>query len=166
MPELQLEVTLDELTEFFTIFVAHVHEFDAAAVWANVTDHGGEVDLAKAGANFEFDGVAHSELPGGLQIGAAQTDCSYTRQACRGALDLGAKRRVQWNSSVAARDDITGAGLRGRSKSGCGLLERRTILDQGQRIFGSRPQASRFRIGEAFAVLGKLAKKLGRFRGA
>jgi len=123
MPELQLEVTLDELTEFFTVFVAHVHEFDAAAVWANVTDHGGEVDLAKAGANFEFDGVAHSELPGGLQIGAAQTDCFYTCEACRGALDLGTKRRVQRNSSVAPRNDIARAGLRGSAKSGGGLLE-------------------------------------------
>src|SRR5467141_1029887 len=94
---LQLEVTLDEFAEFFAVFVAHVHELDAAAVRADVSDDGGEVDLAETGANFELDGVAHSELPRGFQIGAAQTDCSYTRQACRGALDLGAKRRVQWN---------------------------------------------------------------------
>jgi len=64
MPELQLEVTLDELTEFFTIFVAHVHEFDALPSGPMLRTTAVEVDLAKAGANFEFDGVAHSELPG------------------------------------------------------------------------------------------------------
>src|SRR4029077_9169629 len=79
---LQLEVTLDEFTEFFAVFVAHMHKFNAAAVWANVADHGGEIDLAETGANLELDGVADAELPGGLQIGAAQTDCFYTRQAC------------------------------------------------------------------------------------
>jgi len=56
-------VALDEPAEFFAIFVAHVDEFDAAAIRADIADDGGEIDLAQAGANLEFDRVADSELP-------------------------------------------------------------------------------------------------------
>ena len=74
-----LEVLLDEPAETFVIFFLHVDELDTAAVGADVADDGGEIDLAKAGTNFKLDGIAHSEFPGGLQIGAAQTDCLYAR---------------------------------------------------------------------------------------
>src|SRR5260370_40260818 len=158
-PELQLEVTLDEFAKFFAVFIAHVHKFDAASVRADVADDGGEIDLAKTGTNFKLDRIAHSEFPGGLQIGAAQTDCFYTRKAHRCARDLSAKRRVQRNSSVAPRDDIAGAGLRGGSKSGGGLLERRAILDQGQRVVRCRAQASGFPLPGPFAVLRQLGAK-------
>jgi hypothetical protein len=53
--ELQLEVTLDEFAKFFAVFVAHMHEFDAASVRADVAHDGGEIDLAKAGTNFKLD---------------------------------------------------------------------------------------------------------------
>ena len=104
--ELELEVALDELAEFFAIFVAHVHEFDAASVRTDVSDDGGEIDLAETGSDFELDGVANTELLGGLQISAAQADGLYTRKPRWCALDLRAKRRVERNSRVAAGNDI------------------------------------------------------------
>src|SRR5260370_37243421 len=102
-------MALDEFAEFFAVLVAHVDEFDAAAVRADVADDGGEIDLTETGADFEFDRVADTEFPRGLQIGAAQADGLYPSKACRGALDLATKRRVQWNSSVASRDDVARA---------------------------------------------------------
>src|SRR5258707_12322678 len=68
---LQLEMALDKLAEFFAVFVAHVHEFDAAAVGADVADHGGESDLAETGADLQLDRIADGECSRGLQISAA-----------------------------------------------------------------------------------------------
>jgi hypothetical protein len=48
-------MALDEFAEFFAVSVAHVHEFDAAAVRANIADDGGEIDLAQSGADLELD---------------------------------------------------------------------------------------------------------------
>jgi hypothetical protein len=53
-------VALDEFAEFFPVFIAHVYEFDAAAVGADVADYGGKIDLAEAGADLQLDGVAHT----------------------------------------------------------------------------------------------------------
>src|SRR5690348_16609940 len=102
MLELELEMTLDEFAEFFAVFVAHVNEFDAATVRADVADHGGEIDLAQTGADFEFDGVAHAKLARRLEISAAQANGSYTSEAGGRSFDLCAERRVQRNSSVTA----------------------------------------------------------------
>src|SRR5216684_1351146 len=102
-------MALDESAEFFTVFIAHVHEFDAAAVRADVADHGGEIDLAETGANLKLDRVAHTEFPGGREVGAAQANRFYPCKARRRALDLCTKRRVQRNPHVAARDDVAGA---------------------------------------------------------
>jgi hypothetical protein len=63
---LQLEMTLNELAELFAVFVAHVDEFDAAAVRPDVADHGGEIDFAETGADFELDRIAYGELPRGF----------------------------------------------------------------------------------------------------
>src|SRR6266478_2480720 len=120
---LQLKVALDELAEFFAVFVAHVHEFDAAAVGADVADYGGETDLPETGAYLELDRIADSEPSRRLQISAAKADGLYARKSCGGALDLRTKGRVQRNSRVASRDDVTGARLRRRAKGGGGLLE-------------------------------------------
>ncbi len=57
-------MSLNQFAEFFAVFVAHVNEFDAAAVRANVADHGSEIDLAEPGADFEFDGVADAKFAG------------------------------------------------------------------------------------------------------
>src|SRR5258708_34834504 len=78
---LQLEMALDKLTEFLAVFIAHVHEFDAAAVGADVADHGGETDLPETGAHLELDRIADSEPSPGFQIGGAKTDGSYAAQA-------------------------------------------------------------------------------------
>ena len=99
-------MSLNELAEFFAVFVAHVHEFDAAAIRTDVANDGSEVDLAETGSDFELDRVADAELPGRFQISPAQTDGLHTRQARSRALDLRAKRRVEWNSRIAARDYI------------------------------------------------------------
>src|SRR5260370_18600232 len=72
-----MEVTLDEFAEFFAVGIAHVHEFDAAAVRADIADDGGEIDFAETGANFQFDRVADAEFSGGFQIGAAQANGLY-----------------------------------------------------------------------------------------
>ena len=71
---LKLEVTLYEFTELFAVFIAHVDEFDAAAIGADIADHRGEIDLAETGADFELYGVTHAEFPRGFQISAAQAD--------------------------------------------------------------------------------------------
>ena len=65
---------LDELAETFVVFFLHVHEFNAAAIGTDVADDGGEMDFAKAGANFELDGIADAEAIGGLDVGAAEAD--------------------------------------------------------------------------------------------
>jgi hypothetical protein len=59
-------MTLDQLAELFAIFVPHVHEFHAAPVWADIADHGGEIDLAKSGADLQLDRVADTEFPWGF----------------------------------------------------------------------------------------------------
>ena len=102
-------MALDEFAELFAAFIAHVHEFDAASVGANVADHGREIDLAKTGADLQLNGVADTEFPRGLQISAAQADGLYPGKACWRALDMGTKRRVKRNSSVASRDNVSGA---------------------------------------------------------
>src|SRR5437588_1553314 len=162
---LELEMALDEFAEFFAVFIAHVHEFDAAAVRSDIADNGGEMDLAETGPNFELDRVADTEFLGGFQIGAAQADGLYSSTARRCTVDVRTKRGVKWNSNIAARDDVAGTRLSWRSKRRCRLLERGTILDHRQRIFRCGAQASRFRIGETLTALGQGAKKLGGFRG-
>ena len=107
-----------------------MHEFDAAAVRADIADYGGEIDLAKTGTDFELDGIADAELARRLQISAAQADGFYASEPRWRSLDLGTQRGVQGNSGIAARDDVAGTGLPWRSKGGRGLLERGTILDQ------------------------------------
>ena len=77
-----MEVTLDEFAEFFAVCIVHVHEFDAAAVRADIADDGGEIDFAEAGVDFKLDRVADAELPGGFQIGAAQADGLYPSKTC------------------------------------------------------------------------------------
>src|SRR5437870_1932856 len=63
---LKLEVALDEFAEFLAVFVAHVDEFHAAAIRTDIADDGGEIDLAKTGADLELDRVANAELSGRL----------------------------------------------------------------------------------------------------
>src|SRR6266403_2556833 len=146
-------MTLDELAELFPVFVTHVDEFHAAPVWADIPDHGGEIDLAKSGADLQLNRVPDTEFPWGFQIGAAQADCLYASKSCRCTLNVRTKRRVQGNSNVPARVDVARTRLCGRSKRRQRLLERRTILDQRQRIFRCGAQTRRFRIGEALAAL-------------
>src|SRR5712664_2870837 len=122
-------MALDEFAELFAVFVAHVDEFDAAAVTSDIADDGREIDLAETGADLELDRVADTEFPGGFQIGAAQADRLYTSKARGRALDVRTKRRVQRNSNIAARYDVAGARLSRSSKRGRRLLERGTVLD-------------------------------------
>ncbi len=56
--QLELEMTLDEFAELFAVFVAHVNEFDAAPIRADIANDGGEIDFTETGADFELDGVA------------------------------------------------------------------------------------------------------------
>src|SRR2546427_602839 len=71
---LELQVALDELAEFFAIFVAHMNKFHAVAVGADIADYRREMDLAKAGTNLELDGIANAEFSRRLQVRAAQAD--------------------------------------------------------------------------------------------
>ena len=68
---LELEMALHEFAKFFAVFVAHVDEFHAAAVRADIPDNRGEVDLAQAGTNLQLDGIAHTEFLRGFQVGAS-----------------------------------------------------------------------------------------------
>ena len=85
-------MALHELAELFAVFVAHMDEFDAAAVRSDVADNGGEIDFAETGADFELDRVTDGQLPRGFQIRAAEANGLYARKARRSSFDLGAKR--------------------------------------------------------------------------
>ena len=65
---------LDEFAEALVVFWCHVDELDTAAVGADVTDDGGEVDLSKAGTNFELEGIADAEAVGRFDEGATEAD--------------------------------------------------------------------------------------------
>src|SRR5215472_8550827 len=78
---LELQVALDELAEAFAVFVAHVHEFNPVAILADVADHRCEIDLAQAGAHFQFDRIAYGEFFPRFQIGAPQADGFYAGEA-------------------------------------------------------------------------------------
>src|SRR6202047_2136760 len=158
-------MTLDELAELFPVFVTHVDEFNAAPVWADIPDHGGEIDLAKSGADLQLDRVADTEFPWGFQIGATQADCLYASKPRWCALDVRAKRRLEGDSNVPSRINVAGTRLCWRSKRRQRLLKRRAILDQRQRIFRCGAQAGRFRLSEALTALCQGAKKLGGFGG-
>src|SRR5207245_9438751 len=96
-------MALDELTEFFAVFIAHVHEFDAAAVGADVADHRSEIDFAETGADLQLDRVADSKSSRRLQISAAKADCFYQRKARRCALEPVPKQRLERNHGGASR---------------------------------------------------------------
>src|SRR6266702_4194539 len=95
---------VDEPAEPLVVFFFHVDEFDAAAVWADIANDGGEVDFAEAGANFELDGIADTEAIGGFDVGAAEADGFDADVAHHLGLaaDLRAQRRFKWDSGVAA----------------------------------------------------------------
>jgi len=63
----ELQMPLDKLAELFAVFVFHVDEFDAVSVRADVADDGGEVNLAKARADFQFDGIADIQFLGEIR---------------------------------------------------------------------------------------------------
>jgi hypothetical protein len=132
--QLKLQVALDELAELLAVFVVHVDEFDPVAVGADIANDGGEIDLAETGANLELNGIADGQLPWRFQVCAAQADGPDASETCRCALDLRAKGRFEWNSHIAARDDVIGARLCRRAKRCLRLFERRTIFDQSQSI--------------------------------
>src|SRR5207245_11225406 len=71
---LELQVALDELAEFFAIFVAHMNKFHAVAVGADIADYRREMDLAKAGTNLELDGIANAEVSRRPQVRPAQAE--------------------------------------------------------------------------------------------
>src|SRR5258708_14153529 len=104
-------MALDKLAEFFAVFIAHVHEFDAAAVRADVADHGGEINLSEARAHLKLDRIADREPSRGLQISAAQADGFYSRKARGCALALRTKRRIQRDSRVPPPDHLAGPCL-------------------------------------------------------
>src|SRR6266849_186031 len=111
---LQLEMALDEFAEFFAVFIAHVHEFDAAAVGADVADYGGEIDLAETGAHLELDRIAYCESSRRLQISAAKANGFYAPKTRGCALDLRPKGRIQRNSGVAPRSEEHTSELQSR----------------------------------------------------
>src|SRR5207245_11466564 len=97
---LELQVALDELAEFFAIFVAHMNKFHAVAVGADIADYRREMDLAKAGTNLELDGIANAEFSRRLQVRAAQADRLHAGEAGRSAFDLRAKRGVPGHAEL------------------------------------------------------------------
>ena len=57
---LQLQMTLDQFAKALAVFVFHINELDAATVRSEIADHGGEMNLAQAGANFQLNGIAYA----------------------------------------------------------------------------------------------------------
>ena len=114
-----LEMFLNEPAEAFVVFFFHVDELDPAAVWADVADDGGEMDFAKAGADFELDGIADAEAIGGFNVGAAEANGFDADGAHLGlAADLRAQRRFKRDASVTARHDEIAEGRGRRFKGG------------------------------------------------
>ncbi len=111
-------MALDELAELFAVFVLHVDELDAVAVRTDIPDDRGEMNLAKTGANFQFDGIADVELLGRFKIGAAEADCFYAGKSCRTLLNLGTQRRFERDAGVTAGNDEICAGLRSGFEGG------------------------------------------------
>src|SRR5215472_1875576 len=99
-------MALDELAELFAVFIAHVDEFHAVAVLADVANHRGEIDLAKASAHFQLNGVTHGEFPRRLEIGTTQADSLYAGPTSRRSFNLRAQRRLQGHSDVTTRNEI------------------------------------------------------------
>src|SRR5215472_18417196 len=99
-------MALDELAKLFAVFIAHMDEFHAVAVLADVADDRGEIDLAKASAHFQLNGVAHGEFPRRLEISTTQADGLYASQSNGTAFDFSAQRRLQRNTHVTARNEV------------------------------------------------------------
>src|SRR5260370_37475999 len=155
-------MALDQFAELFAIFFFHVYEFNAVAFRTDIADHGGEVDLAQAGANLELDGIANAQLLGRLQIGSAETDGFDAGESGEPTIDLGAKRRLQRDARVAARHDVAAVGACGGGKGRAHPRGTRTIFQESQGVFGSGAQPGWFGVGQAFAPFGDGAKQ---FRG-
>jgi hypothetical protein len=88
---LEVEVALDQFAEFFAVFVPHVHELDAVTFGADIADHGREMNLAEAGADFQLDGIPDVEFPGRLEIRATETDGLDARESRLRSANLRAK---------------------------------------------------------------------------
>ena len=71
-----LEVFVDQATEAFTVFVFHVHELNAATIRAYVSYHCSEVNFAKAGTDFQLDGITHAQTIWRLEVCPTKTDRS------------------------------------------------------------------------------------------
>src|SRR5260370_3438546 len=99
-------MALDQFAELFAIFFFHVYEFNAVAFRTDIADHGGEVDLAQAGANLELDGIANAQLLGRLEIGSAETDGFDAGESGLRNRHLGAKRPLPRAAGVPAPDHV------------------------------------------------------------
>src|SRR5262249_25846012 len=150
---LHIEVALNELAELVAVFVFHVDKLDAASVGANIANDGGEIDFAKACANFKLDGVADTELAGRFEISASEADGLDAGKAGGCTLNLCTKRRLQRNANVAARNYIGGARCGGRFVSGANARGRSSILEERQGIFSSGAKTGRLGILAAVRAL-------------
>src|SRR6516162_9112720 len=68
-----------------------------------LAQHGGEMHLAQPRANLQLNGIADAEPVRGFHICAAEANGLYPGHAYLGTGDLGAQRRVERNTRVAAR---------------------------------------------------------------
>src|SRR5580700_12312743 len=104
---LNWQVALHQLAEFFSVFVFHVYEFNAAAVRTKISHYRGKVNLAKPRADFQLDGVSHGEFLQRFQVRTAQADGFYARKACLRTVNLRSQRRFQRYSHIPSRNNIT-----------------------------------------------------------
>src|SRR5215813_6535922 len=90
-----LKMALHELAKLFAVLILHVDELNAVPVGTDVANDRSEMNLAQAGANFQFDGIPDVELLGRLEIRTAQADCFHAGKSCLALLNLGAQGRLE-----------------------------------------------------------------------
>src|SRR4029077_484934 len=129
-------------------------------------DHGREMDLAEAGADFQLNRVTDVEFLGRLEIRDAETNGLDAGESRLCSVDLGAKGRLERYASIAALHDeagirIAGCGESGASTCGCGA-----ILEHGKSILSGRAEAGGLGVGKALAAAGQGTKQFGSVLGA
>src|SRR6266446_4953113 len=163
---LEVKVALDQFAEFFTVFVSHVHEFDAIAFGADIADHGREMDFAETGADFQFDGITDVEFRRRLETRATETDGLDARESRLRSINLRAKGRFEGDAGVATLHDEAGIRIAGRGESGASACGCRAILEHGEGIFSGGAEAGGLGVGKALAAASEGAKQLGGVLGA
>src|SRR5271157_2667117 len=163
----EVQMPLYELAQALAVFVLHVHKLDAAAIRADITNHGGEMDFAEARAHFQLDGIADAQAAGGFQVSAAQADGTHARGAHHLlAAHLRAQGRFERDARITARHHEICQRGRGRLEGGTRSRGSRTIFHERQSILGNRAEAGGLDVRQTLASASEMPEQLSGFGSA